>query len=60
VFQELRGHRAGVGEVLGRGLSHLLPIFTTGIFMGFGMLVGFCALIVPGLVLLARWWVAIP
>jgi hypothetical protein len=60
VFSELRGQRPEVGDVLRLGLSRLGTVWLTGLLAGLGMGLGFCALIIPGLVLLARWWVAVP
>jgi hypothetical protein len=60
VFESLRDKQVGVGDVLRTGLSRLGTVFITGLLTGLGMLVGFCALVVPGLILLVRWWVAVP
>jgi hypothetical protein len=60
VFSELRGQRPDVADVLRLGLSRLGTVWLTGLLVGFGMGLGFCALVIPGLVLLARWWVAVP
>jgi|EndMetStandDraft_2_1072991.scaffolds.fasta_scaffold02587_2 hypothetical protein len=60
VFSELRGQRPDVADVLRLGLSRLGTVWLTGLLAGLGMGLGFCALIIPGLVLLARWWVAVP
>jgi hypothetical protein len=60
VFQELRGERAGAGEILKLGLSRLLTVWATGILTGLGTALGCCALIVPGLILLSMWWVSVP
>jgi hypothetical protein len=60
VFQELRGQRAGVGDVLRTGLSRLVAVFITGLLVGIATALGFCVLIVPGLILLVRYWLAVP
>ncbi len=60
VFQSLRGERPGVGEILKKGLARVGTVLLTGILVGLGTALGFCALVVPGLVLMTRWYVAIP
>jgi hypothetical protein len=60
VFRDLHGERAGAREVLGMGLSRLGGVWVTGVLMGVAVLVGLIALIVPGIVLLVRYWVAVP
>ena len=60
VFQALRGQRPGLGEVLRLGLSRLGTVFFTGILTGLALMAGFCLLIVPGFILMARFWVATP
>jgi hypothetical protein len=60
VFHSLRGQRATVGQILSKGLSRLGTVWLTGLLVGLGTLLGFCALIVPAFILMTRWWVAIP
>jgi hypothetical protein len=61
VFRSLRGgEEARIGEILRNGLSRLGTVWFTWLVLGIGTLLGFCALVVPGLVLIARWYVAIP
>jgi hypothetical protein len=60
VFQALRGQAAGVGEVLRLGLSRLGTVWGTGVLSGLATMLGFCALIIPGLILMTRYWVAVP
>jgi hypothetical protein len=60
VFQELRGADSSAGEILRLGLSRLGTVFLTGLLSGLATFLGFCALIVPGFVLLSMWWVAVP
>jgi hypothetical protein len=60
VFRHLHGERAGIGEALRMGLSRAGAVWVTGIMMGIVVLLGFCALLIPGIVLLVRYWVAIP
>ena len=60
VFQELRREESSAGEILRLGLSRLGTVFLTGLLSGLATFLGFCALIVPGFVLLSMWWVAVP
>lgn len=60
VFQHLRGGTVGAGELLRTGFSKLGAVLAVGIVTGIGIALGVCALIVPGLILLTRWWVAVP
>lgn len=60
VFQSLRGRRAEAREILDQGLSRLGTVWLTGLLAGLGTALGICALVVPGLILASRWWVAVP
>jgi hypothetical protein len=60
VFRHLHAERAGAGEILRMGLSRFGAVWVTGIMMGIAVLLGFCALVIPGIVLLVRYWVAVP
>lgn len=60
VFHSLRGQRAGAREILDKGLSRLGTVWLTGLLAGLGTVLGICALVIPGLILAARWWVAVP
>jgi hypothetical protein len=60
VFQHLRGERAGFGEILRLGLSRLVPVLVTGLLTGLAIAAGICALLIPGLILMTRFWVAVP
>jgi hypothetical protein len=60
VFQDLRGQEFRLGDGLGRGLSRFWPLVGLSICAGLGMIFGFILLIVPGLILLTMWWVAVP
>jgi hypothetical protein len=59
VFQHLRGQAVGAGELLRKGFSKLGAVWAVGIVTGLGITLGLCALIVPGLILLTRWWLAV-
>lgn len=58
--QELRGQHASLGASIGRGLTVILPAIGLSIVIGIGVAIGFVLLIVPGLILLTIWWVAVP
>jgi hypothetical protein len=60
VFESLRSNQVGTSAILRAGLSRLGTVFVTGLLTGLGMMLGFCALIIPGFILLARWWLAVP
>jgi hypothetical protein len=60
VFQHLRGQPADTGDIVRAGLRHLLPVFVVSLFAGVLTGIGFLLLVVPGLVLMCRYWVAVP
>lgn len=60
VFLHQRGRRAEVGELLRTGLSRFGTVWATGIMVGILTLLGLCLLVVPGLVVMTRYWVAVP
>ncbi len=60
VFQQLRGQPASIGKCLGVGLARMFPILGVGLMMGLALMAGLIALIVPGLIVLAMLWVAVP
>ena len=59
-FNDMRGRRIGTGECLSRGLAVMFPILGVAILTGIAVLLGFIALIIPGLFLLTVLWVAVP
>lgn len=59
-LRELRGMRASIGEALQVGLSRILPVIGVALLYGIAVTLGFVALIVPGLILMTIYWVAIP
>jgi len=59
-FQYLRGQQVSMGEALQRGLARFLPILGLVILFGLGIWVGFLLLIIPGIMLMVRWSVAVP
>ena len=58
--QDLRGRRAGFGECLGRGLALILPVIGVSIVAGFLATLGALLFVIPGIILLLMWWVAVP
>ena len=59
-FQYLRGEPVQAGEAFRQAMARFLPLVGLGILYGLGVGIGFVLLIVPGLILLARWAVVIP
>jgi hypothetical protein len=57
---DLKGRRASVGEALGAGLRHCLPLLLLGILTGLGLMLGLLLMIVPGIILSVVWSVAVP
>jgi uncharacterized membrane protein len=57
---QARGEKASLGECLTTGLAKILPLFLLGLLMGFGGMIGFVLLIVPGIILFIMWSVAAP
>jgi hypothetical protein len=60
VFQALRGEPAGVGDVLRFGLARLGTVWWTAILTGLATMLGILCFLIPGLVLMTRFWVAVP
>lgn len=58
--QELRGRHASIGASIGHGLSVILPALGVTLVIGIGIALGMILLIVPGLILVCMWWVAVP
>jgi hypothetical protein len=56
----LRGQSASLDKSLGTGFSLFLPLLGVSILMALGEVLGFIGLIVPGLMLMIRWSVAVP
>jgi uncharacterized membrane protein len=60
VIDDLNGQRARLADALSGGLSAALPVIAIGLLAGLGIGLGLGLLIVPGLMLAARWIVAVP
>lgn len=56
----LRGGTPSLSETLSRSLQALLAVIVIAIILSIVMSIGFMLLIVPGLILMAMFWVAIP
>lgn len=59
-FQDMRGKQVNIGESFNVGIGRLVPILGLTILEGLGIMIGFMLLIVPGLILIAMWFVAVP
>jgi hypothetical protein len=57
---DMNGKRASLGACLSVGLGSFLPILGIGILFYLALICGFILLIVPGLMLLVAWCVAVP
>jgi len=54
------GRKVSFGESLGTGLRVILPLIALSILFAIGLTIGFVLLIVPGIILLLMWAVAVP
>jgi hypothetical protein len=59
-FQYLRGQPVALGDAVNKGLARILPILGLVILFGLGIWVGLLLLIIPGIMLMVRWSVAVP
>jgi hypothetical protein len=59
-FQVMRNQPFRIGESLSKGLARFLPVIGTSLCMGFAIAFGSLLLIVPGMILLAMFYVALP
>lgn len=57
---DLNGRRVVLGDSLKVGLRNCLPLIGLAILLGLGLMIGFILLIVPGLILMVMWSVAVP
>jgi hypothetical protein len=60
VVEELRGNHAPMSRCISVGLSRLLPVLGTALLVGLVVALGFVLLIVPGVILMCMFWLAIP
>ena len=59
-FQRLRGEPLRVNQALQRAFARFFPLLGLGILAGLAVMVGFVLVIVPGVILLVMWAVAVP
>jgi hypothetical protein len=59
-FQDLRGDKAGVGVCVARGLTSMFPVILGSIVFTIAIGLASILLLVPGIILMTRWWVYIP
>lgn len=59
-IQHLRGRDVNIGECFGKGLSMILPVLGVAFVSVLLMLIGFVALVIPGIIVVTMLWVAIP
>ncbi len=57
---QLRGERATTAQSFAVGVKCLLPVLGVGILVGLAVMVGCLLLLVPGLILAVKYWVAVP
>lgn len=57
---DLTGGKATFGESLQSGIRTLLPVLAIAFLAGVGLVFGFVLFIVPGVILMAMWAVAVP
>lgn len=59
-YQDLSGHKAGVGEIVGHALRSLPLAIGVVLLLWILLLAGFMALFVPGIILMCIFYVALP
>lgn len=60
VLQQLLGKPAPLGDTIAQGFRSLFRVLGTGLLVGLVALVAMIPLIVPGIYLMVRWYVAVP
>lgn len=58
--QDMNGARAGVGDSLATGLRAFLPLILVSLLFAIAVVFGFMFLVVPGLMIICAWCVAVP
>src|SRR5262245_50300546 len=58
-FQYLRGQPVALGDAVQKGFARLLPILGLVILFSLGVMVGFILLVIPGIMLMVAWSVAV-
>ncbi len=59
-FQDMRRRPVSIGESFGVGFSRVLPVIGVAICSTVGVALGMILLIVPGIILMTMWYVALP
>jgi hypothetical protein len=59
-IQKMRGQEFGIGETLGRGLARFFPILGVLICGGLGAGLASLLFVIPGIILMVAWYVALP
>lgn len=59
-FQHMRGRPVRLGDAISRGLSRFFPLVGVMFLQTIGVFLGSILLLVPGLILLAMWYVTVP
>jgi hypothetical protein len=57
---DLTGGKVTFGEALQSGIRSLLPVLAIAMLTGFGLVLGLLAFVIPGVILMAMWAVAVP
>ncbi|HSK81671.1 MAG TPA: hypothetical protein VLQ45_34775 [Thermoanaerobaculia bacterium] len=60
VFQQMRGGNPSLGDCLRVGFASLLPVLGLAVIQGLGIGCATLFFVIPGLILAARWAVAVP
>jgi hypothetical protein len=60
VVSDLRGNKAGAGQILSGAVGVLIPVFLLSIVIGVMVGIGTLLLVVPGIILYVMFWVAVP
>lgn len=58
--QHLSGQKASLGDIVGRGLSRVIPVVVIAILLSLVISVGFLLLIIPGIFLTVAYSVVVP
>jgi hypothetical protein len=59
-FQDMRGRGVRIGDSIRWGISRFFPLLGLSILAALGIMAGMVALIIPGLILMVMWFVAVP
>jgi glycerophosphoryl diester phosphodiesterase family protein len=59
-FQYLRGQPASLADALPKGLARMFPLIGAALLLSLGVVLGTLLLIIPGIMLAIRWFLAMP